>query len=109
MSRLFDRYPSSVFWCVIVGYGALFGEIFLTLLPHGIARSALLVAGASFTAVPGLVVFTNAAGSVQRLRAEFRRRGYSGRTVNWPDYYWRTFGLGLSVIGAAGIFGGLTT
>jgi len=36
------------------------------------------------------------------LRDEFHRHGYGGSTVNYPDFFWRGVGFGLTFIGAAG-------
>jgi hypothetical protein len=103
------RHRSLVFWSVLVGYGVLFLEIWVTLIPHGALRSSVLVAGSLVTLVPGLAVVFDIGGALQSLRAELTRRGYSGLTMSYPNYFWRSVGFALTILGVGVLYSGLAT
>jgi hypothetical protein len=62
-----------------------------------------------FHLIPGAILLTDAGDAVGRLRAEFVRRGYSGMTVEWPDFFWRAVGFGVLVLGVSVFISGIAT
>jgi hypothetical protein len=109
LRALLGRHPSAAFWGLLAGYTVVFPEAWFALLPHGAVRSTIFIVGSSVSLVPGIILWTDAGESVQLLREEFRRRGYSGRPVEWPNAFWQTVGFGLCCLGAGALLGGLTS
>lgn len=66
----------------------------------------MLVVTGTVTIGAGLLLLLDAQGSIELLRSDLRRRGRTGFVVEWPDYFWRSLGFALTLMGLVPFVGG---
>lgn len=93
-----------------VGQWAFLLDIVALLIPSTVAKSVVLTFTAPVVIAAGLVLLVDWRGAINEFRGELEARDYGIAKIirAWPKYFWRSVGLGITIVGTTVLAVGVT-
>jgi hypothetical protein len=105
-----DPWPARLFSLMRIAQWMFFVDVAVLLVPSTLVRSLVIVFTAPAIVVAGAVLLLDWHGAIASFGGELRDRNYrvAKAVTNWPNYFWRAVGVGITIVGVTVLVVGIT-